>query len=76
MGKTKCQWSIFFIKYLQIRLKWDDGLIYDGVFRNRYKRATYIIQLAANFSKLPKIIKVGRDAIFARGEKPVNLDGT
>lgn len=52
-------------------MKWDDGLIYDGIFRNRYQRAVYTVNLNAKHAQnYPAVVQVGRDAIFARGEKP------
>ncbi|VIO94337.1 Uncharacterized protein BM_BM6641 [Brugia malayi] len=55
----------------KIKVKWDDGLIYDGIFRNRYQRAVYTVNLNAKQTQNhPAVVQVGRDAIFARGEKP------
>lgn len=52
-------------------MKWDDGMIYDGVFRNRYKRTVYTVHLNPKYAhNYPAVVQVGRDAIFARGEKP------
>lgn len=59
---------------LKIKVKWDDGLIYDGIFRNRYQRAVYTVNLNAKHAQNhPAVVQVGRDAIFARGEKPNNM---
>uniref|UniRef100_A0A0N5AWR7 [Histone H3]-trimethyl-L-lysine(9) demethylase n=1 Tax=Syphacia muris TaxID=451379 RepID=A0A0N5AWR7_9BILA len=57
----------------KIKIKWDDGIIYDGIFRYRYIRSTFTVQLSAKYSYLPKTVKVTREAVFARGEKPVGI---
>ncbi|VDN01958.1 unnamed protein product [Thelazia callipaeda] len=58
----------------KIKIKWDDGLIYDGVFRNRYERALYTIKLKSKYANNhPAVMQVGRGEIFLRGEKPHNL---
>lgn len=52
-------------------MKWDDDVIYDGIFRNRYSRATYVVRLAPKYAgKYAPLVRVNRDVIFARGEKP------
>lgn len=52
-------------------MRWDDDMIYEGVFRNRYRRATYTIRIASKYgAAFPSVLQVSRDAVFARGEKP------
>lgn len=56
---------------LKIKVKWDDELIYDGIFRNRYQRALYTVNLNPKHAQnYPAVVQVGRATIFARGEKP------
>lgn len=53
-------------------MKWDDGTLYEGVFRNRYISTLLTVELTSKqySNHLPNVVTVKREAVFARGERP------
>lgn len=56
----------------KIKMKWDDGTLYEGVFRNRYISTLLTVELTSKqySNHLPNVVTVKREAVFARGERP------
>ncbi|VDK55562.1 unnamed protein product [Anisakis simplex] len=60
----------------KIKIKWDDGTVYEGVFRNRYTSSLVSVELVKphqHSSNLVELVNVKRDAVFARGERLADI---